>query len=338
MDARTPLNDFEKINARFDALARRIDELATPSGSAANQTVAQLSRLVNDIQQQLNDYIANGTYNKAQIDQKLADLAATKADLVHTHSASDIVSGGTTGAGFTVGGNLGVNGAATTTGDVTGARGIFPTGVRSTGARNNQLVTNYVVAYIDGAGNLGYAPSTKASKNDLGPYSVDMAKFLAINLREWSYKDDTEGRIGMGPFAEELDAAGLNEFVIYSDTGKIQGLRLESLVIGLWSAYVQSRTSTLARIGRQKYQTKTVTGMTALGLNSERTYDITWDEAFFDANYHVTADVTSSGLALSAVATVVPGSKTVTGCKITVRTIGLAIASGATLTAQGTHI
>lgn len=318
MDARTPQSDVEKLIGRLNALSKRIDELATPSGSAANQTVRQLSDLVNDIQQQLNDYIANGTYNKEQIDAGFA----TKS---HRHSANDIDAG-------TVTGPLGVDG------DVTGQRGIFPTGVRSTGARNNQVTNDYVVAYLDGNGNLGFAPSTKASKHDHGPYDVDMAKFLAIDLRRWSYKADPKGRIGMGPYAEDLDAAGLEEFVIYSPDGTIQGVRLESLVMGLWSAYVQSRTTTLARIAKQLYQTKTVTGMTALGLNAERTYDITWTAPFADADYLVSASVSSSGLALTAVASIVPGSQTATGCKVSVRTLGLALASGATLTVQGVHV
>jgi hypothetical protein len=142
----------------------------------------------------------------------------------------------------------------------------------------------------------------------------------------------------MGPYAEDLDAAGLNEFVIYSPEGVIQGVRLESLVMGLWSAYVQSRTTTLARIAKQLYQTKTVTGMTALGLNAEKTYDVVWDTAFADTSYLVSASVSSSGLALAAVASIVPGSQTATGCKVSVRTLGLALASGATLTVQGVHV
>lgn len=322
-DPRTPRDPIGQLAARIDGLNTRIEALATPSGSAANQTVAQLQRLVNDIKTQLDDYIANGTYNKAQID----NLLAGKVDTTGTVAQSQIGATGQT------------QGQLTANGDVTGQRGIFPTGVRSTGARNNQVVTNYVAAYLDGNGNLGFAPSTKASKNDHGPYLVDMAKFLAIDLRMWSYKDDPAERIGMGPFAEDLDAAGLSEFVLYSDEGKIQGVRLESLVMGLWSAYVQSRTSTLARISRQLYQESTLAGMTALGLNAEKTYDVAWSREFADADYLVSATVaTTAGLALAAVASVVPGSRTTKGCKVTVRTLGLALASGAVLTVQGVHV
>lgn len=274
----------------------------------------------------------------------LMNLLAGKSNTGHKHAASDITSGGTTGAGFTVGGDLAVSGAASSTGavtaggDVTGQRGVFPTGVRSTGARANVVTTNYVAAYLDANGNLGYAPSTLASKNVHGLFQVDMAKWLNLPLYRFTYKDDPEAREVVGPLADDLHAAGLKEFVVYDEQGNIQGVRTETLLIGLWSAYVQSRAATLGRIANQLYQTYTEASMTALGLNAEKTYTVTWPKPFVDAQYLVAPTVTSSGLALTAVASVVPGSQTATGCKISVRTLGLALASGATLTVQAVHI
>lgn len=256
----------------------------------------------------------------------LMNLLAGKSNTNHKHSASDITTGGTTGAGFTVGG------------DITANTGIFPTGVRSTGARANVVTQNYVAAYIDANGNLGYAPSTASSKNILGPFQVDMAKWLALPLYRFVYKNDPEARPVVGPLADDLHAAGLSEFVVYDEAGNIQGVRTETLLIGLWSAYVQSRTATLARIANQLYQTYTDSSMTALGLNAEKTYTVTWPKAFVDANYLVSASVSSTGLALAAVASIVPGSQTATGCKVSVRTLGLALAAGATLTVQAVHI
>jgi hypothetical protein len=260
-------------------------------------------------------------------------LLAGKSDVNHKHAASDITTGGTTGAGFTVGGDLSVNG------DATANRGIFPTGVRSTGARANVVTQNYVAAYLDANGNLGYAPSTLGSKNVLGPFQVDMQRWLNLPLYRFTYKDDPESREVVGPLADDLHAAGLKEFVVYDEAGNIQGVRTETLLIGLWSAYLQSRMATQARIGNMKYQKQTVTGMTALGLNAEKTYDVVWPTEFADANYHATADVFSTtGLALAAVASIVPGSETSKGCKISVRTLGLALAVGSTLTVKATHI
>ena len=330
-DPRTPLDDIGRLQVQLRDMLRRLGDLEAPSGSAANQNVKKLTDLVTDIQAQLDDYIANGTYNKQQIN----DLLAGKANTAHTHSANDITTGGVTGSGFGVGGPL------TVQGDITGGgRGIFPTGIRSSGARNTQVTNDYVVAYLNSDGTLGYAPSTLASKDVLGPYAVDMAKFLAIDLYAYTYKTDPKKSVRMGPIADYLDAAGLKEFVIYDpdDASKIQGLRFDMLIYGLWSAYVQSRTTTLARIAKQLYQTKTVSGMTSLGLNAERTYDIVWDTAFADTSYLVSASVSSSGAALAAVASIVPGSQTATGCKVSVRTLGLALAAGATLTVQGVHV
>lgn len=286
----------------------------------------------------------------------LMTLLAGKSNTNHKHAASDITTGGTTGAGFTVGGDLGVTGNASATGtvsatgamsaggaftaggDVTGQRAIFPTGVRSTGARANVVTTNYVAAYLDANGNLGYAPSTAASKNVLGPFQVDMAKWLALPLYRFTYKDDPENREVVGPLADDLHAAGLGQFVVYDESGKIQGVRTETLLVGLWSAYVQSRAATMSRIANQSFQTYTESAMTALGLNAEKTYTVTWPKPFVDNQYLVAPTVTSTGLALAAVASVVPGSQTATGCKVSVRTLGLALAAGATLTVQAVHI
>lgn len=270
------------------------------------------------------------------------DATNTYSPIGHKHAASDITSGGTTGTGFTVGGTLGVNGdlnptgAVAAGGQVSGTQAVFPTGVRSTGAYNNQLTSNYRAMYIDANGNQGYAPSTRASKDVGQPYAVNMQAFLATTLFNWQYKDD--GMHGIGPLADDLDAAGLTEFVMYDDDGAPAGLRIETLVIGLWSAYVQSRANTLARVANQMLQTVTNGSMTALGVNAEKTYTVVWPKAFADTNYAVIPSVTSSGAALAAVAYEVPGSKTNTQVQITVRTLGVALLANSTLTVNGIHI
>jgi hypothetical protein len=71
-DPRTPLDEVAIIAKRLEALQDQVNELKAPSGTSAFQTVSKLQSLINNIQAQLDDYIANGTYNKAQIDDKLA--------------------------------------------------------------------------------------------------------------------------------------------------------------------------------------------------------------------------------------------------------------------------
>jgi hypothetical protein len=227
--------------------------------------------------------------------------------------------------------------SCTVSGPVTGSYGVFATGIRSTGVRTTTLTNNPVQLYVDADGNLGVGASTKAKKNIGAEYNVDMDKFLAIVLKNWAYKDNPFAT-GMGPIADELDAAGLTEFVIYNLDGSIQGVRSDMLIIGLWSAYKQSRTNTLAEFAKRMVQTVTNGAMTLLGINAEKTYPIVWPKEFADTNYAVSASVTSSGLALAAVCAVVPGSKTTKGCNVTVRSLGIAIAANSTLTVEAIHV
>jgi hypothetical protein len=317
-----PIDPQKVFAEQFKDLRKQLRDLQKLTGTQKYQAVERLQEGLADLKANLPTLVADLTYTKSQVDTKLA----TKVGTADTIPQARIGADGAT------------QGQITATGDVTGQRAIFPTGVRSTGARANVVTTNYVAAYLDANGNLGYAPSTAASKNILGPFQVDMAKWLALPLYRFVYKDDPEARPVVGPLADDLHAAGLSEFVVYDETGNIQGVRTETLLIGLWSAYVQSRTATMGRIANQMYQTYTESSMTALGLNAEKTYTVTWPKPFVDAQYLVSPTVTSSGLALTAVASVVPGSQTATGCKVSVRTLGLALASGATLTVQAVHI
>ncbi len=220
---------------------------------------------------------------------------------------------------------------------VTAPQGTFSAGVTSTGTRTKTLTNSPVQVYVDAAGNLGVSASTLAKKNVTGPYQVDMAKFLAVELKTWAYKDNPQAT-GMGPIADALDAAGLTEFVLYNLDGTIQGVRSDMLIVGLWSAYGQSRSATLAEFNKRMVQTFTNSSMTALGINAEKTYDVTWPKEFADTNYAVTASVTSSGAVLGALCALVPGSKTTKGCKVSVRSIGIALLANNTLTVEAIHV
>lgn len=220
---------------------------------------------------------------------------------------------------------------------VTGRTGTFSDGVQSAGVRTRTVTNSPVQLYVDADGNFGISASTRARKNIGDDYNVDMDKFLAIVLKNWTYKDKPFAS-GMGPIADDLDAAGLKEFVIYNLDGTIQGVRSDMLIIGLWSAYKQSRTATLGEFNKRLVQTVTNSAMTLLGINAEKTYPIVWPKEFADTNYAVSASVTSSGLALAAVCAVVPGSKTTKGCSVTVRSLGIAIAANSTLTVEAIHV
>lgn len=338
---------------------RRVQDVERRHREGIASVARSFARAIDDLYTRILAQIKAQFYDKATSDGRFAPKS-------HQHSAADITSGtvtrpvnttsvqsdaflgGTfTGTSGTFSGPVStsqiasagpVSGSSVSaTGDVTSGsgNGIFPAGVKSDGARNNQVTSGYVAAYLDSAGNLGFAPSTRASKDIGAEYAVDMVKFLAMKLYNWQYKNG--GMVGIGPIADDLEAAGLREFLTYGADGKLQGLRYEALTMGLWSAYVQSRTTTLAEFAKRGVQTVTDTSMTALGINAEKTVTITWPKEWADTNYAVVPTVTSSGLALAAVAALVPGSRTTKTCKVSVRTIGIALGSTAVLTVDGIH-
>lgn len=211
--------------------------------------------------------------------------------------------------------------------------------IRSPGVRTTTVTSNPVPLYIDDQGNFGISASTRAKKNIGSDYLVDMNKFLAVTLKNWSYISNPDST-GMGPIADDLDAAGLREFVIYHPTtGAVQGIRPDTLLMGLWSAYTQSRSNTLARLAKQLHQVKTVPSMSAITLGGSTNYSITWDTPFADADYTVVASVSNtSGVLLSGVSAASPiASRTATGCTVQVAS-GITLLAGQTLTVEAFHV
>jgi hypothetical protein len=291
-----------------------------------NQSVIQNKQInssVNSLIATTADIVANAyTSQQAAIDNAatLAAAQAYAAPVVHTHDAADVVSG-------------------TLTRPISTTTGNFSTSITSTGARTNVVSTGYVAAYLDVNGVLGYAPSVRALKTNIAAYNVDLTKFLAVPIYSYSYKNDPKSTMHIGPMADDFDAAGLKEFVVYDGNGVMQGLDDKSLLWGLASAYEQSRQSTLSRIANQKYQNVTVTSMTALTLGGSKAYTITWPSAFVDANYHVTASVVNtSGIPLTGVSAAAPiSTRTTTGCVVQVAS-GISLVAGQTLIVEATHI
>ncbi len=329
---------------------KRVQDLEKDLQKFVASVARSFQKSADSVFQRVMDAVASMFWTRTDADNRFAFKS-------HTHDGGDIVSGtvvrptnntssqsnqflggsftGTTG---TFSGGVAAA-SVTSTGDVTstGGRGVFPTGVQSTGARNNQVTTGYVAAYIDSGGNLGYAPSTRASKDIGAEYAVDMTRFLGMKLYNWQYKNG--GMKGIGPIADDLELAGLTEFLTYSMDGQLQGLRYESLTMGLWSAYVQSRTSTLAEFNKRMVQSKTVTNMTALSIGGTKSYTITWDKPFSDSTYAVVPYVySSSGVLLSGVsAASLPSSRTTTQCVVQVAA-GVALLAGQTLVVEGIHV
>lgn len=316
---------------------KRVQDLEKDLQKFIASVARSFQKSADSVYQRVLDAVQTMFWTRDQSDARFAFKS-------HTHDAGDLASGTVTRPVNTTSvqadqhlGGTYTGTTATFSGGVSGSNGSFSAGINSPGARNNQVTTGYVAAYLDSGGNLGFAPSTRASKDIGSEYAVDMTKFLAQKLYNWQYKNG--GMVGIGPIADDLEAAGLTEFLTYSMDGKLQGLRYESLTMGLWSAYVQSRTSTLSEFNKRLVQTKTVTNMTALSLGGSKPYTIVWDKPFADANYAVSANVySSSGVLLSgATAASLPSSRTMTQCVVQV-TAGVALLSGQTLVVEGIHV
>lgn len=211
-------------------------------------------------------------------------------------------------------------------------------GMRSPGVRTKTLTNSPVQLYVDADGNVGVSASTRAMKNIGSDYVVDADKFLAVVLKNWTYINNPSAS-GMGPIADDLDAAGLTEFVLYNVDGKIQGVRSDMLTIGLWSMVKQFRTQTLTRIAKQLRQAVTVAVGAAIALGGTRTFAITWPTAFADADYLAVAsvvNVTTGVVVAGATAAVIQSSKTTTGCTVVVAA-GIAISTGQALVVEAIH-
>ncbi|WP_347123289.1 hypothetical protein [Microbacterium sp. SY138] len=122
IDPRTPVGDYDRIAIEFKALKDRLSELESPTGTQVFRTVAKLEALVNDIQAELADFIANDV--ETIVDQRVAIALAS------WFSGS-----------VSIGGNLFVNGTVT-----------------APGARSTPLSSapNRVTAWLAGDGRLGH--------------------------------------------------------------------------------------------------------------------------------------------------------------------------------------
>jgi hypothetical protein len=139
-DPRTPIDDLRVLSTELDGIKRRLDSLESPSGTQAFRTVAKLSALVENIQQQLDAYNAT-RWTNAQIQAQInAAIAAAFAGNV-TITGSLTVNGALAAASLSTAGSLTAGGAVS----LPGARG---TDLTSASSR--------VTAWLAGDGRLGH--------------------------------------------------------------------------------------------------------------------------------------------------------------------------------------
>lgn len=221
-----PRTDWGAIARELQALAKRIEDLESPSGTQIYQAVPKLRAIVEDLQRQLEEWTAS-RYTNAQIDGKDATVAGQIQPAINTSIASTLA------GSVTVGGNLVTNGQL---------RAPDAVSFNITGTRRTTWIE-------DATGRFGYAPSTRREKVDIRDADeARLLRVLDIVPRSFLYRAEIrrryETRIAAGPefvhpheprelglIAEELDATGLWEFVIYDADGDPEGIEYSMLVV-----------------------------------------------------------------------------------------------------------
>lgn len=224
LDPRRPVSDIERIGYELKALKARLDELSAPSGTAAFRSVQRLTALVENIQQQLDEYNAD-RYTNAQID----DLIAEPPTDVHMLAG------------------LEVDGATQLDGAVTSA------GVADTIVTTGSWATMVVRTDAGGKGIIGYNPSRRDSKIVEGPLVLTIDDLLAAAppLRfRYKMKNGQPGatpRVGM--IAEDLQPL-LPELVVIGPNGK--PLTIEYSLMGVAAIAALAEAAKEYRAGLKK--------------------------------------------------------------------------------------
>lgn len=202
-----PGGDLSAFVAPVLALRRQMKDLSSASGTQRYRSVEKLSALIDDIQQQLDDYIQNEAYTKAQVDARIANPPAPGVS-----AAGDVAA-----SGALRGQNL----------YATQAPGFNITGTR-------------VAAWLESAtGRLGTASSSRRYKQDEAPAGIDPSAVLTIEPKQFRYIDQVEelgdcAAVEFGFIAEDLHDAGMYPWVVYREIdGEIipDGVNYSMLVV-----------------------------------------------------------------------------------------------------------
>lgn len=235
VDPRRPVSPEDRIADEFRQIHEKLKQLSAPSGSQINRNVQKLTELTENLQQQLDDYIANDAYTKAQVDARIATgVASPPGDVAAagTVSGANLSTGGTVSGGALSTGGTVSGGALSIGGDGT-VGGAF----RAPNAVGYNITSTRRTAWLqDSDGRLGYAPSTLRAKTDVRPADIDPAAVLAVEPVAFRYREQVElqgddAPVEVGFIAEQLDELGLGQWVYYSADGEPEGIEYSMLVV-----------------------------------------------------------------------------------------------------------
>jgi hypothetical protein len=196
-----PPTDIAGLIAELEEVDRRLRVLERPSGEQLAQVVEELQAWVADIQAQLDDYLANDAYTKAQVDARVIDPGLV--------------------------GNVS-----------TGASARYNGGIASTDSYGRLLTYGgaYRALWVHIDGSYGYVPSSRKFKTDIAPASFTVDEVLQLQAFFFRYLapapyDQAQQRVMLGLLAEDTHAAGFHWLVDYDENGEPFGIRGD--VLGL---------------------------------------------------------------------------------------------------------
>lgn len=195
--------ELEWLVDALDDIQARLKTIEAPSGEALSSTVAKLQSLVTDIQAQLDAW-ALGRWTNAQILAQIADAFA-----------GNVYIGGTVTSPVTF---------STDVGGLPGSRRAM---------------------WMHDSGLFGWASSSRERKTEIRPADFDVDAIIGIEPKRFRYleairrydelpEDEREGReprVEVGFIAEDLDDAGLDDFVVYDKDGRVEGVEYSMLVV-----------------------------------------------------------------------------------------------------------
>lgn len=113
VDPRSPdTGDWDGLVRELREISRRLETLEAPSGTQAFRTVAKLSALVDNIQEQLDEYNAS-RWTNAQITAQINAAVGTRLTQDQVDQRVYAIVGSILAGNVSIGGELFVNGAVT---------------------------------------------------------------------------------------------------------------------------------------------------------------------------------------------------------------------------------
>lgn len=188
-----PNDPFEELRLQLEDARRRLAELERPTGSQIYDSLATLTDLVNNLATEIANVSSSGATWYGPVSAGTGTIQTTSGDIYTPHG------------------------------------------------RATPVVTSYVAAYLNSDGRLGATPSTRRLKRDIRTASWtreqrDRIRIVYYRLRAAYIIADMEGDADgaetlVGLIGEELLEAGLPEFVVLDERGRVFSVRYELLAL-----------------------------------------------------------------------------------------------------------